>query len=235
MEKVRYQDVEMQAAATELPTVHATVVPPSQPIVVAAQPVPVTAQIVGQPPGAPPGGFVVAAAAAPRPAPGRWIVSTFEPLCDGFSCCGPPGHKASCQLWWCACCLPCVVIGQLSERVVRKGSYRGTFWWLFGAFVLGEIVKMAIGPLGLAPFYSLELAIDLLVWAIYAHYLLKIRARIRERDQIPDDGSLAECCCAYWCNPCVLCATAGHDLKVAGQLYAPTENGQMGGRTLSCC
>ena len=40
MEKVRYQDVEMQAAATELPTVHATVVPPSQPIVVAAQPVP---------------------------------------------------------------------------------------------------------------------------------------------------------------------------------------------------
>ncbi|KAH8056245.1 hypothetical protein JL722_7547 [Aureococcus anophagefferens] len=204
MEKVRYQDVEMQAAATELPTVHATVVPPSQPIVVAAQPVPVTAQIVGQPPGAPPGGFVVAAAAAPRPAPGRWIVSTFEPLCDGFSCCGPPEHKASCQLWWCACCLPCVVIGQLSERVVRKGS-------LFGAFVLGEIVKMAIGPLGLAPFYSLELAIDLLVWAIYAHYLLKIRARIRERDQIPDDGSLAECCCAYWCNPCVLCATAGHD------------------------
>ena len=133
MEKVRYQDVEMQAAATELPTVHATVVPPSQPIVVAAQPVPVTAQIVGQPPGAPPGGFVVAAAAAPRPAPGRWIVSTFEPLCDGFSCCGPPEHKASCQLWWCACCLPCVVIGQLSERVVRKGSYRGTFWWRVAA------------------------------------------------------------------------------------------------------
>jgi hypothetical protein len=253
-EKVRYQDVEMEEGV-----VHATVVQPTQPIVVAAEPVPVTAQIVGQPQVVQPQGFAaVAAEGAPRPPPGRWLVGTCERIGDVWCCDCQPESKARQSLWCCACWLPCVVIAQLMERVIRKGSYRGTFYWrfaashdhiagpenndtsvrrrLFGTFLFGEIVKIVLAhALETRHYWLLEVAIDCVVWVLFAHYLLKIRARIRERDQIPGEDGLTEACCAYCCTGCVLCGTMGHELKLVGELYAPTENATRAGRSICCC
>ena len=84
-------------------------------------------------------------------------------------------------------------------------------------------------------YWLLEVAIDCVVWVLFAHYLLKIRARIRERDQIPGEDGLTEACCAYCCTGCVLCGTMGHELKLVGELYAPTENATRAGRSICCC
>ena len=107
---------------------------------------------------------------------------------------------------------------------------------LFGTFLFGEIVKIVLAhALETRHYWLLEVAIDCVVWVLFAHYLLKIRARIRERDQIPGEDGLTEACCAYCCTGCVLCGTMGHELKLVGELYAPTENATRAGRAICCC
>ena len=70
-----------------------------------------------------------------------------------------------------------------------------------------------------------------LLWFFYFGVFIFIvqgaRATIRRRDNIPEEscgGGCEDCCCAFWCNPCVQCQILRHEGLGGGRydLLSPT-------------
>ena len=126
------------------------------------------------------------------PRPLKWLVS-----CE--SAAFPTGTY--CGLWCMSFFFPFVVIGQLHERIIKRGSCQTLGWGLAFLALLANILS------GVFPFvYTIE-------FAVFVYYVIKIRKAMRERDGIEaGDGPCGnECCSVMWCLPCLLSQMIWHD------------------------
>ena len=144
------------------------------------------------------------------------------------ACTAPPG---GCNLCLAAWCCPCIVVGQLHDRVVRPGSCSSVAWPLAAMMIVKTIIDISVraatgaDPSGLT---------SLLTAVVFMYYITKIRKAIVARDGITDTASTHcggnavsgqegnICCEHYWCWPCVTCWMFRHDLvtRSPGQTYS---------------
>ena len=115
-----------------------------------------------------------------------------------------------------------VVLGQLFDRVVRKGSCSSiakTLWgWTIGAWIFDYFLT-PISATGGRPIFVVFVQ---LVWAwvmyvVYAH-TAEVRRQMAARDGVDDhavvcgSGKEGICCDNLFCQPCVLCFLFKHDV-----------------------
>ena len=139
---------------------------------------------------------------------------------DLFDCAAAPGGAALCLA---AAACPCVVVGQLHDRVVRRGTFLATtlkvgFWMLLKYAVDVLSFRRDLGLL--IPFE----ATCVMVAVAIAFFLGRIRRTLARRDGIRDAPQLPLCGIrgeTLACHPCATCWLFRHDLLVRqpGQAY----------------
>ena len=137
------------------------------------------------------------------------------------ACTAPPG---GCNLCLAAWCCPCIVVGQLHDRVVRPGSCSSVAWPLAAMMIVKQIIDISVRAatgIDISPLTSLFTAI------VFLHYMTKIRKAIVARDGITDapNKECSNCsieCENFCCWPCVTCWMFRHDLltRSPGQDYS---------------
>lgn len=151
-------------------------------------------------------------AAAQPGGPGFWRGGS------GCDCCAPPG---GCCLCLATVCCACVVIGQLHDRVIQRGSCTSVALVIGVVIFLMEVVDIIDGILMMG--LDLSGVTWLLEAAVIYYYLSKIRAKIVARDNIvPDRPAVCNCgggvgCDTFFCHPCVTCWIFRHELQVQSQ------------------
>ena len=150
-----------------------------------------------------------------NPAPNAWRGGD---LCAGTA--PPGGCNLCCATVWC----PCIVVGQLHDRVVRPGSCSSVAWPLAAMMIVKQIIDISVRAatgIDISPLTSLFTAI------VFLHYMTKIRKAIVARDGITDapNKECSNCsieCENFCCWPCVTCWMFRHDLmtRSPGQDYS---------------
>lgn len=178
--------------------------------------------MMGQPMmGQPMMGQPILTTGSPRvPAPGRWLTGW---------CCPCGRYAALCLCGWCC---PFVLVGQMHERLIARGTCWGVGARLALVTLFGEMFKsIAQGAweCGGNEFFiadkgmACELAannnrivsyiIDLIEAYFYLSTVIKLRRAMRKRDAIESEAGPCgnECCTSFWCMSCVLCQMFTHD------------------------
>ncbi|KAL3805557.1 hypothetical protein HJC23_005801, partial [Cyclotella cryptica] len=133
------------------------------------------------------------------------------PLCQ---CCKSRGQGMLCM----ACCCTFIPMGQILQRLkLNPSGGRGTYentciaWTgLWISFVFCFIMAIASTPFALFTFFAV------FIYAIYA--LTMARYHMRMKYRIPSrcckskacNPGCDDCCCVFWCMPCVICQMLTH-------------------------
>ena len=113
----------------------------------------------------------------------------------------------------CLCTCFCIwqPIAQEWEYVISKDSYSYvapllTIGWFIGGFLSGQ--DFVIAALG----QELARVLEIAWWVICTVLLMIIRSNLRKKYNIPPTvcGPYDDCCCAFWCTPCVACQMWRH-------------------------
>ena len=130
-------------------------------------------------------------------------------LCDCTNDCG---------ICCVGCCCEFVAAPQLYERIIKApGSCQKFGAILLALFVLTWVSSLLnqanVGPYlintdwgGFLPIWGPVGNVVQLTFTVVVTWLLcTVRAKIREQDEIRADscGDAEDCCCSFWCGPCV--------------------------------
>jgi Cys-rich protein (TIGR01571 family) len=107
-----------------------------------------------------------------------------QPFRDLFDCSTP-----FCMACWC----PCVLGGQVSEKIQNVGSY-GTIVCLYLVLCFFFFILWAVLS---------NVLIWLLLWVVWAVFVMMLRSKVRQMWQIPGDGC-EDCGVSFCCTACSL-------------------------------
>ena len=110
------------------------------------------------------------------------------------------------------CCMVTFCIWQPVAFEFERVQVRNSYWWMAPLLFILWFAGTILANQEFIQDTSIAGILEIIWWAVLTTLLNAIRQNIRQKYNIPAGccGSCEDCCCSFWCTPCVACQIWRH-------------------------